>query len=90
MGRSSGSDQGRRGLVTPAPAGNRPAIRGNDNGTMRNLGLGLLVSAASVMTAQPQRPNIVVIMADDIRFWNISAYNLRSDSFERAQHEAGD
>jgi arylsulfatase A-like enzyme len=41
----------------------------------------LLVLAVTVMTApaasaqQPQRPNILVIMADDIGYWNISAYN---------------
>ena len=43
--------------------------------------VGLVTMFASVMAlstpaaAQPQRPNIVMIMADDIGFWNISAYN---------------
>ncbi len=27
------------------------------------------------MAQQPQKPNILVIMADDIGYWNISAYN---------------
>jgi hypothetical protein len=39
-----------------------------------------LVIAATVLAApasaqQPQKPNILVIMADDIGYWNISAYN---------------
>src|SRR5580698_8709422 len=45
----------------------------------RNIWLGLLLSLASVMAvpafAQQQKPNILVIMADDIGYWNISAYN---------------
>src|SRR5260370_17226311 len=43
---------------------------------------GLVVLARGATTAnmpalaqQPQKPNILVIMADDIGFWNISAYN---------------
>src|SRR5215469_1644748 len=38
--------------------------------------LGLLASA-SIAAAQPQiqKPNILVIMGDDIGYWNISAYN---------------
>ncbi|MBM6582236.1 sulfatase-like hydrolase/transferase [Microvirga sp. BT689] len=64
---------------------------------MRNLGLGLLVSAASVIatpaTAQQQKPNIVVIMADDIGFWNISAYNrgmmgYRTPNIDRIANES--
>ena len=47
--------------------------------TMRNLGLGLLASVAFVMAApalaQQLKPNILVIMGDDIGYWNISAYN---------------
>src|ERR1051325_7088508 len=44
------------------------------------IGLGLLASLASMMiapaSAQPQpKPNILVIMGDDIGYWNISAYN---------------
>ena len=44
--------------------------------------LGLLASLASVsmmagsaFAQQQQKPNILVIMADDIGYWNISAYN---------------
>ena len=43
--------------------------------------LGLLGSVAVVTTAtpasaqEPKKPNILVIMADDIGYWNISAYN---------------
>jgi hypothetical protein len=48
--------------------------------TIRNLWLTLLASLvsaaiASSATAQQQKPNILVIMADDIGYWNISAYN---------------
>jgi len=42
----------------------------------------LAVLAATALTAgtaavaqQPQKPNILVIMADDIGYWNISTYN---------------
>ena len=31
--------------------------------------------ASPTFAQQPQKPNILVIMADDIGFWNISAYN---------------
>src|SRR4030088_1774762 len=49
----------------------------------RNTWLGLLalVVAATATSApasaqqQPQKPNILVIMGDDIGYWNISAYN---------------
>ena len=47
----------------------------------RNIWFGLLAFLASGMatmapaTAQEQKPNILVIMADDIGYWNISAYN---------------
>src|ERR1700760_4595490 len=42
--------------------------------------LGFLTSLACAASApasaqQPQKPNILVIMADDIGYWNISAYN---------------
>jgi arylsulfatase len=50
--------------------------------TMRKLWLGLLalVAAATAAVApasaqQPQKPNIVVIMGDDIGMWNIGAYH---------------
>jgi hypothetical protein len=42
-------------------------------------GLLALVAAATPVGApaleQQQKPNILVIMADDIGYWNISAYN---------------
>src|SRR5450432_3509058 len=47
----------------------------------RNICFGLLASITCLMVApaassqQLQRPNILVIMADDIGYWNISAYN---------------
>jgi hypothetical protein len=47
----------------------------------RNIWLGLLASFACMMVApaaaqqQQQKPNILVIMGDDIGYWNISAYN---------------
>ena len=34
-----------------------------------------IVLAAPASAQQPQKPNILVIMADDIGYWNISAYN---------------
>jgi arylsulfatase len=33
------------------------------------------VAGAPAVAQQPPRPNILVIMADDIGYWNISAYN---------------
>ena len=48
----------------------------------RNVWFGLLALLAAPIAAmtpaaaqQPQKPNILVIMADDIGYWNISAYN---------------
>ena len=49
--------------------------------TSRSLCLGLLASLASVILQpasaqqQTQKPNILVIMGDDIGYWNINAYN---------------
>src|ERR1700690_3413705 len=34
-----------------------------------------LVGAAGAAEAQAQKPNILVIMGDDVGYWNISAYN---------------
>lgn len=48
---------------------------------IRNISLGLPLALASFTaasmpaTAQDQKPNIVVIMGDDIGIWNIGAYN---------------
>ena len=49
----------------------------------------LLVPAAS---AQQQKPNILVIMGDDIGYWNISAYNrgqmgYRTPNIDRIANE---
>src|SRR5580692_568784 len=33
------------------------------------------IASAPVSAQQQQKPNILVIMADDIGYWNISAYN---------------
>src|SRR3990170_8546783 len=62
--------------------------------------LGMLAScAAAVMMAgspataqQQQKPNIVVIMGDDIGYWNISAYNrgmmgYRTPNIDRIANE---
>ena len=32
-------------------------------------------TAGSALAQQPQKPNILVIVADDIGYWDISAYN---------------
>ena len=32
-------------------------------------------ACAPAMAQQPQKPNILVIMGDDIGYWNVSAYN---------------
>src|SRR4051812_30637977 len=51
-------------------------------GFVKNIWPGVLALTAVTFTAggaavaqQPQKPNILVIMADDIGYWNISAYN---------------
>ena len=41
------------------------------------LALGLaLIGAAASQAADPEKPNILVIMGDDIGIFNVSAYNL--------------
>ena len=67
--------------------------------TSRNLWLGLLSFLVSVMLAgvpasaqQQQKPNILVIMGDDIGYWNISAYNrgmmgYRTPNIDRIANE---
>ena len=62
-----------------------------------NFGLGLFASLVSVMSigpasAQQPKPNILVIMADDIGYWNISAYNrgmmgYRTPNIDRIANE---
>jgi hypothetical protein len=49
-------------------------------GTSRPICLGVMALLACAMVApasaqQQHKPNILVIMADDIGYWNISAYN---------------
>ena len=39
------------------------------------LALAVTTTAASAPAVAQQKPNILVIMADDIGYWNISAYN---------------
>src|SRR5712692_8838498 len=63
----------------------------------RNIWLGMLASLASVMVTpasaqQQQKPNILVIMGDDIGYWNISAYNrgqmgYRTPNIDRIANE---
>ena len=65
----------------------------------RNIWLALLASLASAIAAvapacaqQQQKPNILVIMADDIGYWNISAYNrgmmgYRTPNIDRLANE---
>src|SRR6202142_4781532 len=38
-------------------------------------GIGLVASSTSDATAQDKKPNIVVIMGDDIGIWNLGAYH---------------
>ena len=64
----------------------------------RNICLALLaafsgaMAASSPASAQQQKPNILVIMADDIGYWNISAYNrgmmgYRTPNIDRIANE---
>ena len=63
---------------------------------LRNLFLGLplalLATVAPVSAQQPQKPNILIIMGDDIGYWNISAYNrgmmgYRTPNIDRIANE---
>ena len=67
-------------------------------GMNRNVWIGLLASLVIGMamvapaSAQQQKPNILVIMADDIGYWNISAYNrgmmgYRTPNIDRIANE---
>ena len=49
-------------------------------------------TGGSALAQQPQKPNILVIMADDIGYWNISAYNrgmmgYRTPNIDRIANE---
>src|ERR1700730_13478641 len=51
-----------------------------------------MAQSPSAAVAQQQRPNILVIMGDDIGYWNISAYNrgqmgYRTPNIDRIAHE---
>ena len=66
----------------------------NRRWTLRLAMLGLLAPAALAPAAaqQAQKPNIVVIMGDDIGYWNISAYNrgmmgYRTPNIDRIANE---
>ena len=68
-------------------------------GFAKNIWAGVLAMTAAAFTAgapalaqQPQRPNILVIMGDDIGYWNISAYNrgmmgYRTPNIDRIANE---
>ena len=68
-------------------------------GFAKNIWPGVLALTAAAFTAgapamaqQPQKPNILVIMADDIGYWNISAYNrgmmgYRTPNIDRIANE---
>ena len=50
------------------------------------------ISGEPALAQQPQKPNILVIMADDIGYWNISAYNrgmmgYRTPNIDRIANE---
>src|SRR6266699_6049028 len=50
------------------------------------------VASASASAQQQQKPNILVIMGDDIGYWNISAYNrgqmgYRTPNIDRIANE---
>jgi hypothetical protein len=62
----------------------------------KNISLGLLALLATAIfapaSAQQQKPNILVIMGDDIGYWNISAYNrgmmgYRTPNIDRIANE---
>ena len=62
----------------------------------RNVWIGLLASLVGMTLVAPaaaqEKPNILVIMADDIGYWNISAYNrgmmgYRTPNIDRIANE---
>jgi hypothetical protein len=59
--------------------------------TILTAGLGVVGTAAPA-AAQENKPNVLVIMADDIGYWNISAYNrgmmgYRTPNIDRIANE---
>ncbi len=51
-----------------------------------------MVATVLPLSAQQKKPNILVIMADDVGYWNISAYNrgmmgYRTPNIDRLAHE---
>ena len=59
-------------------------------GLLASLVIGVAMVASA--SAQQQKPNILVIMADDIGYWNISAYNrgmmgYRTPNIDRIANE---
>jgi arylsulfatase A-like enzyme len=59
-------------------------------GPLASLAIGM--AAVAPASAQQQKPNILVIMADDIGYWNISAYNrgmmgYRTPNIDRIANE---
>ena len=58
---------------------------------IRSIGLGLLAALAPILVApasaqQPAKPNILVIMGDDVGYWNIRAYNRGMMGYQHAEH----
>ena len=56
--------------------------------------LGVTCLASGAAAQQPSKPNILVIMGDDIGYWNISAYNrgmmgYRTPNIDRIASEGG-
>ncbi len=43
-------------------------------------------TAGSALAQQPQKPNILVIVADDIGYWDIMRLQPRDDGIPGAQH----
>jgi hypothetical protein len=83
---------------TGVEPGRAVVIRILDHEQDQNSCAGLFAWCAAVTTAalpaaaQQQRPNVLVIMADDIGYWNISAYNrgmmgYRTPNIDRIANE---
>ena len=46
----------------------------------------LVVSFAFPSSAQQKKPNILIIMGDDVGYWNISAYNRGMEGYKTPQY----